>query len=100
MRRIATNLVDAKYGRLSLEEDKCPLSAMTGATSVVDEPVFILRAQDDLAVAIITRYRNMAGQIEDPSLRPSDDWFAGVDAVIADFMAFRNENADKVKVPD
>lgn len=65
-----------------------------------DEPVFILRAQDDLALHTITRYRNTASSIEDDSARPNDEWFAGLDQVIEDFGAFRNANPDKIKVPD
>lgn len=65
-----------------------------------DEPVFILRARDDLALHTITRYRNSASQIEDEEVRPNDEWFAALDDVIAEFGQFRIDNADKIRVAD
>lgn len=79
---------DNKYGQVSIP----------GVPD--DEPVFILRAQDDLALHTITRYRNTASQIEDKEKLPSNEWFAALDSVIADFGQWRQDNPDKMKIPD
>lgn len=65
-----------------------------------DEPIFVIRGQDDLALHTLTRYRNTASVIEAGAVRPSDEWFANIDAVINEFASFRNDNPDKIKVPD
>lgn len=65
-----------------------------------DEPIFVLRGQDDLAAAIVARYKNMAASIEDPDKQPSDEWFSQMESVCRDFNSFRNNNPDRVKVPD
>lgn len=66
----------------------------------LDEPLFIIRGQDDLSMAIITRYKNLAREIEDPTIKPTDEWFHSMDQVIGEFAAYRADNADKIKVPD
>jgi hypothetical protein len=63
-----------------------------------DEPIFIIRGQDDLAAAIVTRYANMANGIEDDKVRPSDEWFDQMNGVVSEFLRFRNENT--TKIPD
>lgn len=103
MSQIATTLVDAKYGRLFLHPSYTPASATPTLGEVreeEDEPVFILRAQDDLAVHTLARYIGTARQIEDPSKQPDDEWFKSLDAVMQAFIEFRNANPDRVKVPD
>lgn len=97
---IATNLVDEKYGRLYLKDPSESVAPGYHDLDDVDEPVFVLRAQDDFALHTLTRYRNTASSIEDESVRPSEAWFAGLDGVIAAFAEFRQDHADKIKVPD
>jgi hypothetical protein len=65
-----------------------------------DEPIFILRGQDDLAMHTVTRYRNTADSIEDNSVKPDQDWLDGMDGVIAKFAEFRNANPDRMHVPN
>lgn len=65
-----------------------------------DEPICVFRAQDDLAMHTLTRYRNTADSIEDASAKPSQWWFDSLDSLIAKFAAFRNANPDRIKVPD
>ena len=99
VKAVETSLVDAKYGRIWMEEERVPESAkLDNAPS--DEPVFILRAQDDLALHTLVGYMNVARQIEDLKIRPSDQWFADVQHVVDSFAAFRADHPDTVKVPD
>lgn len=65
-----------------------------------DEPIFILRAQDDLALHSVVRYKNQAASIEDPAKKRTGEWADDMDSVISDFTAFRNENPDRMKLPD
>ena len=65
-----------------------------------DEPIFILRGKDDLAAAIVARYKNMAAQIEDEDKQPSDEWFSQMESVCRDFNDFRNSHPELMKVPD
>lgn len=65
-----------------------------------DEPIFVLRAQDKLAVPTIARYRTFADSIEHPEDRRADEWFASLDEDTAKFTEWQRENADKVKLPD
>lgn len=95
----STKLVDAKYGRVYLDGSVIPDSARTDGSGN-DEPVFILRAQDDMALHTLTRYRNTMASIEDADKLPSPEWFEGLDAVIASFANYRSANPDLVKVPD
>lgn len=97
---IATNLVDAKYGRLYLKDPSESVAPGYHGLLDDDEPVFVLRAQDDLAVHTLARYRNAASSIEDKTKLPSEEWFASLDALIEAFAEFRRENPDKIKVPD
>ena len=96
-RPVKTKLVDAKYGTVYLENP--PESALP-VENGKSEPVFIIRGQDDLAAAIVTRYLNMADQIEDESVRPSREWFRNMEQVVNDFNSYRQQNADKIKVAD
>lgn len=88
-------LRDAKYGEVYLEN--APKSAIDPA---VEEPVFVLRAQDDSALHLLVRYKNYHLQIEDPAKRPSQEWFDGLDGVIEAFGNFRANNEDRVKIAD
>ncbi len=59
-----------------------------------DEPIFILRARDYLAIPALQHYRKLSD---------ADDCTAyhteGLNAVIANFVRRRRENHDKMKQP-
>lgn len=92
-----TKLVDAKYGRLYVND---PSLSLERGDEEGDEPCFVIRAQDDLAVHILTRYRNAMGSIEDINKQPTAEYMEGLDAVIASFSKFRQEHADQIKIAD
>lgn len=84
-------LVDAKYGKVKLQN--APESAVDPD---IEEPVFVLRAQDDLALHAVTRYRNALSGVKDIPQERIDR----MDEVIAKFGAFREQHTDRVKVAD
>jgi hypothetical protein len=61
----------------------------------VDEPIFILRAQDKLSIPMIARYQIMANQIDDG---PDDAWHRNIDDIVQAFTVWQNEHT--TKVPD
>jgi hypothetical protein len=79
---------DAKYGHVEIPNKPD------------DMPVFILLAADKNAVPTLARYRNFQATIEDESLRPSQDWFDGMDALIETFSDWQRDNPTLVKVAD
>lgn len=83
--------IDAKYGKVTLENPPKSL--------IESEPLFVLRAADALAVQTIARYRNFADSIEEKT-KPPHSWFEALDKVIADFAAWQQKHASRVKVPD
>ena len=84
-------LRDAKYGKVKLQH--APESA---EDPDIEEPVFVLRGQDDLALHVITRYRNDFAGIKDIPYERVE----ALDGVIAKFAEFRQEHADRLKVAD
>jgi hypothetical protein len=67
----------------------------------VDEPVFIIRAQDQFSVPALARYRNLADEVEEQGgKRPKAAWFSDLDTTQSDFIRWQAENSDRVKVPD
>lgn len=82
-------LYDAKYGQVTVENP--PQSALDD----VEEPVFILRGQDALALRVLARYKNAAIQAELP-----DEFLVALDEVTNTFAKFQNANLDRVKKPD
>lgn len=60
-----------------------------------DEPIFILRAQDDAAVETIEVYK-----VEAKTAGSSDDFIEDVDRALLEFENWRLNNADLCKVPD
>jgi hypothetical protein len=83
-------LVDAKYGKVKLQNT--PQSALDD----IEEPVFVIRGQDDLALHAITRYRNALAGVKDIDAEK----VAALDGVIGRFAQFREEHADRIKVTD
>lgn len=63
-----------------------------------DEPIFILRAQDVLAIATISRYKNLRLTAEEDP--PSSEWVNDLDHVGEEFFAWAQANPDKIKLPD
>lgn len=59
-----------------------------------DEPVFVLRAQDSLALGVMSLWREMAWQLLD------DGRLAQVDADVAAFVDWRRANQQHMKDPD
>ncbi len=68
--------------------------AFQGTDEVIpeDEPVFILRASDRQASSILRVYQS--------KMRPSDNCWKGLQAVIEEFTHFRQDNPDKMKQPE
>jgi hypothetical protein len=59
-----------------------------------DEPIFVLRAQDQFAPQAIDDYRfNVEGDA-------GSEWFHDVGSIRNDFINWQRDNRDKVKVPD
>lgn len=68
-----------------------------------DEPIFVLRAQDQLSVPTIQRYAVFALSVEPTIERPqpfTQEWLDSKDAVIAEFAGWQEQNREKVKLPD
>ena len=65
-----------------------------------DEPIFILRAQDKFSVTILQAYKQLA---RDGIRNRADnffEWSQQLSSVISDFINWRRDNKDKIKVPD
>lgn len=60
-----------------------------------DEPIFILRAQDALALSALRKYEELAADMNRPY-----DFTDGVGDVEEDFMEWQRNNATVVKLPD
>lgn len=78
--------VDRKYGKVEIP----------GIAE--DEPVFIIRAQDVLAIPTLVRYQNFRLAAEETP--PSPEWQDHLESVIDDFETWKGDNADKMKLPD
>ena len=59
-----------------------------------DEPIFVLRARDHLAVSLLRQYRVLS-----EADGCNDFQLDGVDQVIADFLAFAEEHPERMKQP-
>lgn len=65
-----------------------------------EEPIFIIRGQDDLGMAIVTRYLNMAQSIESADKMPNQEWLDHMSEIIAEFGQFRIEYPERIKIAD
>ena len=63
-----------------------------------DEPIFVLRAQDVLAIPTLVRYENFRINVENDT--PTQEWLADLEAQIERFGEWAKQHADKMKVPD
>jgi hypothetical protein len=64
----------------------------------VDEPIFVLRAQDWFSVMILNYY--LSRVMEDLTTEEAIKWEKDMAKVIHDFFMWRNVNPDKIKRPD
>lgn len=60
-----------------------------------DEPIFVIRAQDDLSTAALARYRNFA-----EGAGCSDEFVDGLDEVVREFEGWRQDHPTLTKKPD
>jgi hypothetical protein len=90
---------DMKYGRVTVDGDSVDALAVdtdkAKAFNESEEPVFIIRAQDALAVPAIARYQSLAIEAELPM-----EFINALNEVIANFAEWQTDNAEVVKKPD
>src|SRR5436190_14751506 len=104
---------DIKYARVFTQEDvlaivrECMESNAMGTDDTqtiidsfegrfpVDEPQFVLRGQDRMALGTVRHYRELC-DVRGVSNEHRD----GVDEAISDFESFRVDNPDRMKDPD
>lgn len=77
--------IDEKYGRVVTERGSIP----------DDEPVFVLRAKDRLAIETLVAYRQAVVATQGDTAHA-----VVVETVIANFQEWRRANPDLVKDPD
>lgn len=66
----------------------------------VDEPIFIIRAQDKFSFSIIKNYKNtVIGNIPIGN-KKWNEWKEQVESIMDNFINWQRANRDKVKVPD
>ena len=75
---------EGKYGRITTERGDIP----------DDEPVFLIRAQDRVAVALLDRYAMLAEAAGSPPRH-----LTGTREAIERFVAWQSEHPDRVKTP-
>lgn len=66
----------------------------------LDEPIFILRAQDKFSIKTIQEYRKKVRDGRIVGDHGLHEWFENVGSVINDFINWQRDHRDKVKVPD
>lgn len=105
---------DIKYGRIFTEEElRGALAQVTGNTDwsdasitdvaavverprlSVDEPVFVIRAQDLASLPTIINYATNAA-----NAGAGDELLQGVSDTASDFALWQEDNKDRLKVPD
>ena len=65
-----------------------------------DEPIFILRAQDQFSVSTLADYLNNVVNGTDNSHNTVGEWFNNMRQTGSKFLNWQRANEDKVKVPD
>jgi hypothetical protein len=65
----------------------------------LNEPIFILRAQDKFSVDAITQYKAI---VHNQTIigEESSEWTEELGSIRNDFINWQRDNRDKVKVPD
>jgi hypothetical protein len=87
---------DMKYGTVTVDGDGTDADPEKAkAFNESGEPVFIIRAQDALAVPAIARYQSLAIEAELPM-----EFINSLNEVIATFAEWQTDNAEAVKKPD
>lgn len=102
--------MDNKYGRIFTETDvekiielavndtEADLNALADQAGVkfpVSEPLFVIRAQDQLAPQAVANYLAMSN-----ANGVNSDQLELVARTVNDIKAFQRDNADRVKLPD
>lgn len=102
-------MADNKYGRIFTEADVVELLSVAnpdisldeaigsaqGLKFPIDEPVFLIRAQDKLAPQAVANYLSMS---QANGVNP--DQLELVARTVNDIKVFQRDHADKVKLPD
>jgi hypothetical protein len=65
-----------------------------------DEPIFIMRAQDQFSVPTLADYLNNVVNGTDNTHNTMGDWFDSMREKGNEFLTWQRTNEDKVKVPD
>jgi hypothetical protein len=86
--------LDSKYGEVFVVENP-----VTNPLNATDEPVFILRASDQLSLKVLAAYRELYVDeyLEDGE---TDDLTASIDGCAEVFEEWQDINAEKVDRPD
>lgn len=65
-----------------------------------DEPIFILRAQDDKALAAVENYYYLQSQDRPAEDHQAPEFLDEIRAIREEFFAFQEQNPDRVKKAD
>lgn len=65
-----------------------------------DEPIFIIRAQDQFAVPTLADYLYYVTKGTSSDRENIEEWFNNMREIGNNFLTWQRENVDKVKVPD
>lgn len=83
---------------------KYKVEKLDGTPIPADEPVFVLRAKDVLAVNVLRAYLISYRSAKDTSSgffpSPESLFDSEISEIIEMFIAFANDNPDKMKLPD
>ena len=74
-----------------MSKDKEIIKAVEGT----DEPIFVIRAQDELSLDLLNHYAYMCG-----ANGVDDEFIDAIDERIVEFEEWQDANPDKVKLPD
>ena len=66
----------------------------------IDEPIFIIRAQDQFSIDIIGEYTGLVIARSEIGAKGLGEWVENVSLIGQNFINWQRENRDKVKVPD
>jgi hypothetical protein len=110
--------VDNKYGNLYTSEDMLAFARVFMASGIgysdeealdelldnfdghfpKDEPLFLVRGQDQRGLACVRNYRTMITYTG--SQEPSPSLIAGLNTVVTQFEEFQRDHAERMKDPD
>ena len=87
--------IDGKYGVTQGDSRGKIINLSTGVEIPVDEPLFLIRGKDLLAVEAVLNYRNLASQHSVAS-----EFLTHLDEVISGISDFQRSNPERCKFPD